>query len=256
MAKRVLAVFCGLLLLGASFARAQSIPLVYGTNADFQGNGQSLRWSELFPLDSPVFTVTNTIQRDRIRFTNDASGGWSLTNVYPGMYRREFHGKFTDTTNFYNFPATNGTVNADDPTYRWGPTNTPNLISIGVGNANYVTLPTNNATSTDGQVLQKSGNGSGNVWRLGTVTGSGIPTLSGTGTNLIVKGSINTNVLVGTGAGVSGDNTSFTGGQTNQGGSNEPYFTNSANTRLVWLDVDSAYGGAWEVGTWAQLARD
>jgi hypothetical protein len=59
---------------------------------------------------------------------------------------------------------------------------------------------------------------------------------------------------VGTGAGVSGDNTSFTyGGQTNQGGSNEPYFTNSANTRLVWLDVDSAYGGAWEVGTWAQF---
>src|SRR5205807_2484232 len=51
----------------------------------------------------------------------DATGSLILSNVYGWTYRSEIQGTFTTTTNYFNFPVTNGLIQAAD--YVSTPTN-------------------------------------------------------------------------------------------------------------------------------------
>lgn len=66
---------------------------------------------------------TNTVTVDRLKQTTDINGFFTFTNFIAGVYRYEHQGPYKVTTNWYLFPATNGTIYASDP--QWGilPTN-------------------------------------------------------------------------------------------------------------------------------------
>jgi hypothetical protein len=104
----------------------------------FDGTAAGSKYSEWFYLDGPTPTGTNTIMRDRLRVTNDASGFLRLTNPAAGNYRAEFHGKFTITTNWYSIPQTNADINLNDPQWSREPTNGIMLaLTLGAGDARY-----------------------------------------------------------------------------------------------------------------------
>ncbi len=109
------------------------------TNSDFEGRPLVIRSADVYFLDGPLATGTNLISKDWVTYRTDLYGAFTITNVYPGNYRIEFRGPKTVTTNWYEFPATNGTINAGDPTYHRAPTNgVIQAFTLAAGNSLYV----------------------------------------------------------------------------------------------------------------------
>lgn len=145
---------------------------------DSQGVIQPTRPLYIFYLSAPTNTAnTNLITRDRIVKITDTNGYAILTNYTPGVYRSEHQGTYGPTTNYYIFPVTNGTIYAADTNWWIYNANAASnyVYSIAAANARFLLIPTNNSTSTDGQVASRTG--SNTKWI--TSSGSGDVTQSG-----------------------------------------------------------------------------
>lgn len=70
---------------------------------------KSLQWVPIY-----VYDVTNNVlvTRDRLMRTTATDGTLTISNVLQGLYRSEFAGATTTTTNWFQIPNTNGTINA------------------------------------------------------------------------------------------------------------------------------------------------
>src|SRR5689334_2743697 len=76
---------------------------------------QGVRTVALYPIGAPFTNGAGVIvTRDRIVSPTGTNGTLTLSNVYGGPYRSELQGTFTTTTNWYQFPVTNGTIQAAD----------------------------------------------------------------------------------------------------------------------------------------------
>jgi len=123
------------------------------TNADFQNKPQQVRSAFVYYLDGPTLTGSNNITRDRVDFKTDLGGYFIITNYYPGNYRIELQGTKTTTTNWFEFPATNGTINGTDPLWSRGPTNgITQVLTVAAGNSIFMPL-------TASEVIQVFSNG-------------------------------------------------------------------------------------------------
>jgi hypothetical protein len=72
---------------------------------------QGVRFVNLYPLY--VYDTNNIlVTRDRISRPTLAAGTCTVSNLLRGTYRAEFQGFYTVTTNWFQFPETNGTINA------------------------------------------------------------------------------------------------------------------------------------------------
>jgi len=82
----------------------------------------------LYPVPDSITNGNGTITtRDRMSGTTDKKGQITISNLYGGsilgVYRGELKGKFTTTTNWYQFPNTNNLIDASS--YVTAPTNVP-----------------------------------------------------------------------------------------------------------------------------------
>lgn len=97
--------------LSALGAGAVDVQFNFG---DFTAAPQGLKRFVLYPV---VLDSSNNVQlvtRDRISAQTSTNGCLTLTNVQCGMYRSELFGTSITTTNLFQFPCTNGLVNAKD----------------------------------------------------------------------------------------------------------------------------------------------
>lgn len=90
--------------------------------------GQTNRPMFLYPTGGPFTNGAGVIiTRDRVQGTTDGSGNLTISNVYGWTYRGELQGSFGNTTNYYNFPVTNGLIAA--ASYAGSPTNANGIIA-------------------------------------------------------------------------------------------------------------------------------
>src|SRR5436853_41580 len=82
---------------------------------------QAVRTVNLYPTGTFTNGSGAIITRDRISGTTDTNGSLAVSNVYGWTYRGEIIGTTITTTNWYNFPVTNGLILAAD--YVSTPTN-------------------------------------------------------------------------------------------------------------------------------------
>ena len=72
---------------------------------------QGVRLINLYPVY--VYDTNNIlVTRDRITRPTLAAGTCTISNLLRGTYRAEFQGIYNVTTNWFQFPETNGTINA------------------------------------------------------------------------------------------------------------------------------------------------
>ncbi len=164
------------------------------TNADFQNKPQQVRSAFVYYLDGPTLTGSNNITRDRVDFKTDLGGYFVITNYYPGNYRIELQGTKTTTTNWFEFPATNGTINGTDVEWSRGPTNSIALALTSSGaDHRYLRIPTNSGAA--GQVPSWT---SANSTEWKTISSSGFVgngnQFAGSSTISIKDGAAQTNV--------------------------------------------------------------
>ncbi len=143
----------------------QAGDVVFTNTADFQGHVQQVRSAFVYFIDPPATNVT----RDRVDFKTDLTGSFVITNYYPGNYRVEFQGTKSITTNWFQFPATNGVIMGWDAEWRRGLTNGAQLALTSPGaDQRYLRIPTNSgslgqvpswtsATSTEWKTISSSG---------------------------------------------------------------------------------------------------
>jgi hypothetical protein len=79
---------------------------------DFTADPQKVRTFELYPIGSFTNGAGNMITRDRRVVPTGTNGSVTISNIYGWVYRGEFRGTYTTTTNYFNFPVTNGVINA------------------------------------------------------------------------------------------------------------------------------------------------
>jgi hypothetical protein len=105
----------------------------------FTAQPEMVRSLTLYPIGLPVTNGTGgIITRDNVTRATGTNGSVTISNIFGGSYRSEFQGisleagKPTVTTNWFNFPVTNGVIVAADWT-----TNGPISAPVGFGTMTY-----------------------------------------------------------------------------------------------------------------------
>ena len=138
---------------------------------------QGVKQVHLYPVY--VYDTNNVlVTRDRISRPTLSAGTCTISNVLQGTYRAEFQGGYNVTTNWFQFPATNGVINAW--LYR------TNSAFGGVPtNGIFATLADlTNAINSSGVSSLNSSTGAVSIVGAGYVTvgtTSGVVTVTGTG---------------------------------------------------------------------------
>lgn len=146
-----------LALLGGCLAAhaAGNVKFYYETSSQAPAVSNSI---SVFYLGAPsAFNLTNIITRDRSKLTTDTNGYALLTNYVPGIYRSELQGKYSVTTNWYNFPVTNGTIYAADPAWSVVETNAFSSSTVAYSQAAVDALFIGIDTFTNVLFVSKSG---------------------------------------------------------------------------------------------------
>jgi hypothetical protein len=115
MKRLAISALIGLLALASSAVDVRFSPM------DSAHNPALNRAFNLYPIDAPFPSGTNQVTRDRVKTNTGPAGVFIVSNLFAGEYRSELAGSYTATTNWYNFPDTNGLVDASP--YWSAPTN-------------------------------------------------------------------------------------------------------------------------------------
>lgn len=103
-----------LILLAGMLTRTSGAADVLWSYQSLNTSPQALRSFWVYPWGSFTNGAGAIVTRDRVSKSTDASGQLIVSNVYGGIYYSVIQGTFTTTTNWYNFPVTNGLINAAD----------------------------------------------------------------------------------------------------------------------------------------------
>lgn len=105
-------IFAGFLIAPAAFGQA-AVNFSFG---DFTARPSLVRTFVLYPTAvSATNAAGQIVTVDRFSTNTGLSGSLTVSNLLAGGYRSEISAPgFTTTTNFFNFPATNGLLNAKD----------------------------------------------------------------------------------------------------------------------------------------------
>lgn len=106
----LLTLLCAASVFGQS--TPTNAPTVLFNIGDFTSNPQAVRFFALYPVGVDNTNQFWLISRDRIARYTTATGQIIISNVWAGSYRSEMLGTSITTTNFFNFPATNGFIDA------------------------------------------------------------------------------------------------------------------------------------------------
>lgn len=107
-------IIVGLLVLWVALVcRCRGATVVFNFQS---GNSapQAVRTVNLYPTGTFTNGSGAIITRDRFSGTTDTNGSLTVSNVYGWTYRGEIIGTTITTTNWYNFPVTNGLILAAD----------------------------------------------------------------------------------------------------------------------------------------------
>src|ERR1035438_5737642 len=110
MSKFLQMVMCVGAMMGlpaGALAQSNQVVFSYG---DFTQTPQTVRKIFLYPLYLPGVNPAGMTTLDRRTVLTDTSGVAVVTNMLAGLYRGEFQGVWSPTTNWFTVPATNGLV--------------------------------------------------------------------------------------------------------------------------------------------------
>lgn len=144
---------------------------------DFSSTPQNLKNAQIYFLDYDTETSTNLVVRDRVTKTPTADGLVTVTNYTPGKYRVEFTGLFTTTTNWFDFPATNGTINAKD--WKTSPTNTPAGLAYTIAAANAAFMAKSNGIASVASFVAPTSTNTLTLLNMGIANACGVYTFKG-----------------------------------------------------------------------------